>query len=151
MDQSEITLFHDLLRSARTASLGSLTLGDGTPFVSLVNLALSPEGYPLMLLSDLAWHSKNLNGDGRGSVLVAAAAPDGDALTGLRATVLGRFAKTPKAALRADYLRGHPLAEEYFDFGDFKLWQMMPETIHQVAGFGRIRSFAASLVFPFTP
>ena len=59
-----------LLRRARTATLSSLNRDDGVPYASLVNVATDVRGWPLILISTLAWHTKNLLGDSRASVLV---------------------------------------------------------------------------------
>ena len=58
-----------LLREARSATLSSLLEG-GSPYGSLVNLATDRRGRPLLLLSRLAWHTRNLEADGRASLLV---------------------------------------------------------------------------------
>lgn len=137
-----------LLRNARTATLASINGDDGTPYASLVNVATDAAGWPLVLISTLAWHTKNLLADPRASLMVAELPPMGDALTGARVTVMGRFVKTqdPQAARR--YLARHPQAEGYAGFGDFAFWRLEPVRAHAVAGFGRIETMAADEVFP---
>ena len=83
----------NLLRRARTATLGTLNADDGIPYASLVNVATDVRGCPLVLISTLAWHTRNLLADPRGSVMVAEVPEQGDALTGARVTVMGRFSK----------------------------------------------------------
>lgn len=139
-----------LLRRARTGTLASLNRDGGGPYASLVNVATDAAGAPLLLLSALAWHTKNLEADPRASVMVAELPEAGDALTGPRITVMGRFAKVEEAGLRRRYLARHPAAEMYAGFADFALWRMEPERIHAVAGFGRIETLEASEVFPPT-
>ena len=82
----------NLLRRARTGTLATLNADDGTPYASLVNLATDVRGCPLILVSTLAWHTRNLLADPRGSVMVAEIPPAGDALTGARVTVNERSA-----------------------------------------------------------
>lgn len=137
-----------LLRRARTATLASLNRDDGTPYASLVNVATDVTGHPLLLISTLAWHTKNLLSDPRASIMVAEVPPSGDALTGPRVTVMGRFVKAEDEGARRRYLARHPQASFYAGFGDFALWRLEPERAHAVAGFGRIETMSADEVFP---
>jgi putative heme iron utilization protein len=138
----------NLFRRARTATLGTLNGDDGVPYASLVNVATDVRGCPLILVSTLAWHTRNLHSDGRASVMVAEIPEAGDALTGARVTVMGRFARVEDEALRRRYLARHPAAELYAGFGDFAFWRLLPERAHAVAGFGRIETIAADEMFP---
>ncbi len=137
-----------LLRRARTATLGTLNADNGVPYASLVNVATDVRGLPILLVSTLAWHTRNLLADGRASLMVAEAPHSGDALTGPRVTVMGRFAKVDDPSLRRRYLARHPAAELYAGFGDFAFWRMEPERAHAVAGFGRIETIPAHELFP---
>ena len=138
----------NLLRRARTATLGTLNADDGTPYASLVNIATDVEGCPIILVSTLAWHTRNLLADPRASVMVAELPPAGDALTGARVTVMGRFSKVEGAQAARRYLARHPAAEMYAGFGDFAFWRLAPEKAHAVAGFGRIETIPADEMFP---
>jgi putative heme iron utilization protein len=137
-----------LLRRARTGTLATLNRDGGIPYASLANVATDVEGRPLIMVSTLAWHTRNLLADPRASLLVAEAPATGDALTGARVTVMGRFMRTAEPAHRRRYLARHPEAAMYAGFGDFALWRMEPETVHAVAGFGRIETLGANEVFP---
>ena len=59
-----------LLREARSGALATLMPGSGDPYCSLVNVATAGDGAPLMLLSTLAIHTKNLKGDRRISLML---------------------------------------------------------------------------------
>jgi putative heme iron utilization protein len=137
-----------LLRRARTCSLSTLHKGDRTPYGSLANIATDVAGWPLILISRLAWHTQNLETDARASVLVGELPAKGDALVGPRVTVLGRFEPVDDANLRRRYLARHPQAAMYADFPDFSFWRLRPSGIHGVAGFGRIETLAPADVFP---
>ena len=137
-----------LLRRARTCSLSTLNRGDGTPYGSLANIATDVMGWPLILISRLAWHTQNLETDGRASVLIGELPAKGDALVGARITVLGRFEPVDDANLRRRYLARHPQASFYADFPDFSFWRLRPSVIHGVAGFGRIETLGPDTVFP---
>ena len=138
----------NLLRRARTGTLGTLNADDGTPYASLVNLATDVRGCPVILVSTLAWHTRNLLADPRASVMVAELPPEGDALTGARVTVMGRFSRVEQPQLSRRYLARHPAAELYAGFGDFAFWRLEPERAHAVAGFGRIETIPANEMFP---
>ncbi len=137
-----------LLRRARTCSLSTLNKGDGTPYGSLANIATDVAGWPLILISRLAWHTQNLLADARASVLAGELPAKGDALVGPRVTVLGRFEQVENRDLRRRYFARHPEAAMYADFADFSFWRLMPANIHGVAGFGRIETLTPEEVFP---
>lgn len=138
----------NLLRRARTGTLGTLNAEGGIPYASLVNLATDVRGCPVILVSTLAWHTRNLLADPRGSVMVAEMPPEGDALTGARVTVMGRFSRVEGREVSRRYLARHPAAELYAGFGDFAFWRLEPELAHAVAGFGRIETIPANELFP---
>lgn len=137
-----------LLRRAHTGTLATLNRDDGTPYASLVNIATDVQGWPLILVSTLAWHTKNLLANSHASLMVAEIPATGDALTGPRVTIMGRFEKVENQALTRRYLARHPHAEVYSGFGDFAFWRLAPERGHAVAGFGRIETMTADEIFP---
>jgi putative heme iron utilization protein len=137
-----------LLRRTPTGTLATINRDGGIPYASLINLATDIEGQPLILVSSLAWHTKNLQDDRRASVLVAEPPETGDILTGSRVTIMGRFEKIDAPRVVRRYLARHPEAAIYAGFGDFGYWRLVPETIHAVAGFGRIETLAPTEVFP---
>ncbi len=137
-----------LLRRARTGTLATINRDGGIPYASLVNVATDVEGQPVILVSSLAWHTRNLLADGRASLLVAEPPAAGDALTGPRVTVMGRFVRSDEPRIRRRYLARHPEASIYAGFGDFAFWRMEPERAHAVAGFGRIETLEVNEVFP---
>ncbi|MGH7184968.1 MAG: pyridoxamine 5'-phosphate oxidase family protein, partial [Pseudomonadota bacterium] len=81
-----------LMRAAGQATLATALARDasGRPYASLVLVALDDDGSPILLLSDLADHSRNLQADARAALLFDGTAGLADPLTGPRATVLGR-------------------------------------------------------------
>lgn len=137
-----------LLRLARTGTIATINREDGIPYASLANVATDVEGQPLILISNLAWHTRNLTADSRASMMVADMPVSGDALMGARVTVMGRFELAAEPRIRRRYLARHPAAVSYAGFADFAFWRLRPETIHAVAGFGRIETFDANEVFP---
>ena len=55
-----------LLRRARTAALGTRNREPEGPYVSLVNIATDGQGHPVIFISRLAWHTRNIEADARG-------------------------------------------------------------------------------------
>ena len=128
-----------LLRAVPKAALGTiLRAAGGRPYVSLVSVATAHDGAPLLLLSDLADHVKNLEADDRVSLLLDGTGEVEDPLAGERVSLVGRLARTDRASDRARYLARHPAAALYADFGDFAFYRMSVERAHLVGGFGRI-------------
>ncbi len=126
-----------LMKAQSTAALG--TLMDGAPYVSLVLIAFDADGSPLLLLSRLAQHSKNLLADPRVSLLFDGTGGLDEPLTGPRLTVLGSVAACPDPEALDRYLARHPSAEVYAGFSDFNLYKVSVSRAHYVAGFGQIR------------
>jgi putative heme iron utilization protein len=145
-------LVRGLMRGARTAALSTALAGEaGRPYVSLVLTASAPDGSPLLLLSALAEHSKNLKADARLALLYDGTADLASPLEGARASVVGRLAPAPEPMLRARFLARHPEAEAYAGFRDFSFHRVILDRVHLVAGFGRIRWMEAKAVLIAAP
>ena len=132
-----------LLRHAASGCLATLTT-EGAPYASLVNVACDQAGRPIILISRLAWHTRNLMHDERASLLIADPKPEGDRLESARASLIGRFEQIAEEGVARRYLALHPAAAAFAGFADFSFWRMTPETVHVVAGFGRIRTFSGA-------
>ncbi len=132
-----------LMREVRSGALATLLPDGGGPYVSLVNVAPRHNGEPILLLSTLAWHTRNIAADARASLLLSAREPVRDALQGARASLIGSLARDDRAETRARYLAQHPAAAGYADFGDFSFYCFTVAMAHYVAGFGRIETFHA--------
>lgn len=134
-----------LLQEARVATLATLDHDGGHPYASLVDVAASAEHTPLMLLSDLARHTRNLTADRRASLLIDRRGREGG-LADSRVTVIGTAERSAEAGDREAYLARHPQARAWADLGDFAVWRLAPSSFHLVAGFGRIRTVTAAEV-----
>lgn len=141
-----------LLRSLDRAALATRMTPDGAaglggwPYGSLVLLAVDQTAAPLLLLSDLAEHSRNIKADPRVALLVDGTAGLADPLTGARATVLGRATICEDQRARDRYVARHPSAALYAGFTDFHLYRVEIASAHLVAGFGRIDWVAAAAI-----
>ncbi len=127
-----------VMRRQDRATLATALADGAWPYASLVLVALDADAAPLLLLSDLAEHTRNLKREPRASLLFDATTGLADPLTGARVTVLGEVAPTDDVRLAERYLARHPSAAAYRGFGDFRLYRMEPRRAHLVAGFGRI-------------
>jgi putative heme iron utilization protein len=137
-DPSKVT--RSLLRRRRQGALATLMAGTGDPYCSLVNLASHPDGTPILLISRLALHTRNILADSRVSLMLDERAP-GDPLEGSRVMLQGRAEPVGKEDLelvRRRYLSAHPSAAGFVDFADFSFFRIVPSGAHLVAGFGRI-------------
>jgi putative heme iron utilization protein len=126
-----------LLREGRSGALATLMPGSGDPYCSLVNVATAADGAPLLLISTLAIHTKNLLNDHRCSLMIDERKA-GDPLEGGRVMLMGTAEKTDDPEARRRYLARQPEAEMYAGFGDFAFYRMDLTGVHLVAGFGRI-------------
>jgi heme iron utilization protein len=133
-------LARSLLRRSRQGALATLMPGSGDPYCSLVNVASHPDGSPILLISRLALHTRNLLGDARLSLMLDERA-EGDPLEGSRIMLAGRAEQASGdgvAILRRRYLNAHPSSEVFVNFKDFSFFRVRPNAAHLVAGFGRI-------------
>jgi len=133
-------LARSLLRRSLQGALATLMAGSGDPYCSLVNVASHPDGSPILLISRLAVHTRNLLGDARVSLMLDERA-EGDPLEGARIMLAGSAEEAADADLeivRRRYLNAHPSAEAFVDFKDFSFFRIRPSGTHLVAGFGRI-------------
>ena len=135
-----------LLREARSGALATLMAGSearapGDPYCSLVNVATAADGSPLLLLSRLAVHTKNLLADPRVSLMLDERRA-GDPLQGARVMLMATAGATDDAAARRRYLERHPEAQMFAGFADFSFYRLALGGAHLVAGFGRIVDLA---------
>lgn len=136
-----------LLRSLDRASLATLmrpgTPEAGSPYASLVMVALDHDASPILLISQLADHTKNLDANPAVSLLFDGTHGLDEPLTGARVTVQGTAHKTDDGRVKARYVARHPGAAMYAGFKDFAFWRVTIARAHLVAGFGRIHWIAA--------
>ena len=130
--------------STNIATLASLT-ADGDPWASFVTYGLDG-GAPVLCLSNLAEHGRNLKGDPRASVSIVAPATEGDPLANGRITLAG-VVESPSgdehAVARQAHLDAVPAAKYYVDYSDFTLWVLRVQRVRWVGGYGRMDSASA--------
>ena len=132
--------------SAGVLSTLSKRLG-GYPFGSVTPFVTDHEARPVILVSRLAEHTKNIDADARVSLLVHDAADD--VQTAARLTVVAdASAASDPPALAARYLRYFPDAQRLLDLGDFSFYALQPVFVRHIAGFGAIRSITPQSFAP---
>lgn len=128
-----------LIRSCNRASLATTMADDGgAPYASLVMTACSQDASPLLFISDLAVHTKNLRANAECSLLFDGTRGLETPLTGARISVQGIAEQVEDERLLKRYCARHPSAAEYAGFADFHLFKINMTRIHLVAGFGKI-------------
>lgn len=127
-----------LVRSADRAGLATAMRDDNWPYASLVMVACDAGANPLLMISELAEHTQNILSDDRVGLLFDATGGLDNPLTGTRATLMGKVAKTTDERHFSRYVARHPDAAQYAEFADFAVYRLEVERVHMVAGFGSI-------------
>ena len=133
---SRLELLIDLLHSASEAALAthSTTL-DGFPFASAVPFVTDVHHRPIMLISGLAEHSRNLQANPRASLMIAKTLGKGEMA---RVSLIGEVHPIEaEPLLVARYLRYHPHAERFLQLGDFRFHCFVPIRVLTVGGFAK--------------
>ena len=134
-----------LVRTSRQATLATLDVETGgTPYASLALTACGHDAAPLLLLSDLARHSRNIAADDRVSLLFAKSTRD--AIAQGRVTLVGRAELCDDELLRNRFLARHGSAQTFAQFTDFRLYRVAVESAHFVGGFGNIHTIERDAV-----
>jgi putative heme iron utilization protein len=109
----------------------------GYPFGSVTPFVLDQQAQPVILVSRLAEHTKNIGADPRVSLLVHELAPDIQA--GSRLTLVGNASVLADAeGIRRRYLRFFPNAERLLALGDFSFYVITVQRLRFIGGFGDI-------------
>jgi putative heme iron utilization protein len=138
-----------LLREGRSGALATLMPGSGDPYCSLVNVATAADGAPLLLISRLAVHTKNILSDPRASLMIDER-KEGDPLQGGRIMIMGTAVVTDDPNARRRYVERQPGSQGFAAFADFSFYQLAIKSVHLVAGFGRIVDLKPSEVLTAT-
>lgn len=112
---------------------------EGYPFGSIAPYALTYDGEPTMLISDIAQHTRNIKRDNRVSLTVFDRYAD-DPQAGGRLTWIGEAEPIDEAdaETRRRYLRFFPSAESYFETHDFSFYRIRLRRARFIGGFGQI-------------
>jgi putative heme iron utilization protein len=121
---------------------------DGYPFGSIVPCVTDHAARPVILVSRLAEHTKNMLADERVSLLVRD--DSADPQESARLTMIGDAKPVHDAdgALQARYLRYFPAANRLLALGDFSFFHIEPVTLRYIGGFGAIHWISATSYAP---
>lgn len=136
------------LRSRRHGVLSTLSRKfSGYPFGSVVPYVLDHDARPVILISRLAEHTRNIEHNPHVSLLVHDASDDVQA--GARLTLIGDAQRlADQHALQARYLRYAPDAERLLALGDFSFFAVAPLALRFIGGFGDIHWVNAASYAP---
>ncbi|MBS7809920.1 HugZ family pyridoxamine 5'-phosphate oxidase [Roseococcus pinisoli] len=135
-----------IIRAARAATLA--TQLEGQPFASLVTPACGPDLAPLLWISTLSAHTRQLMRQPRCALLFTGPAQDANPQTAPRVTLTGIAEQIEDPKLKARWLARHPYAAIYADFGDFALWKVKPGEALLVGGFARAKRLRLAELLP---
>lgn len=112
----------------------------GYPFGSVAPYVLDHEACPVLLISRLAEHTKNLAGDARVSLLIHEPAENvGDVQAQARVTLMGQAERVENPAhIEPRYERYFPATRGYRTQLDFEFWRIVPVTLRAIAGFAKV-------------
>jgi putative heme iron utilization protein len=130
-----------IVASTNTATLASLT-ATGDPWASMITYGLL-DGAPVLCVTDMAEHARNLAGDPRASMAIIAASTEVDPLAGGRVTLAGVVERPVGAELeaaKAAHIAAVPAAKYYIDYSDFTTWVLRVQRVRWVGGYGRMDS-----------
>lgn len=141
-DDEARALARDLIETARFGALAVTDPDTGHPMVSRVAVVPGPDGMPLSLVSDLAFHARALKANSACALMVGEPGPKGDPLTHPRLSlqaraVFVRHGAPGHAALAEHFLSHQPKARLYIGFADFSLLRFEVTGAHLNGGFGK--------------
>ena len=118
----------------------------GYPFGSVVPYVLDHNARPVILISGLAEHTKNIDADSRVSLLVSD--PGDDVQAGARLTLIGDAVRDGGRIGLARYRNYSPGSERLIALGDFAFYAITPRALRSIGGFGDIHWISAESYAP---
>lgn len=111
----------------------------GYPFGSIAPYTLNYDGEPIILISDIAQHTRNIKQNNKVSLTVFDPQAD-DPQSGSRLTWIGDAEPIASydTETRDRYLRYFPSAESYFKTHDFSFYRIRLRRARFIGGFGQI-------------
>ena len=113
----------------------------GYPYGSALPHVTDHLGRPVVLISHLAEHTRNIDTDARVSFIVCEQGPDLQAQP--RVTVLGdAHVMQDAASIEQRYLRFYPDHAQYLQIGGFRFYVIEPSQVRLIEGFGGLHWIA---------
>lgn len=139
-------LAHELLAGTLHGVLSTHSLEHpGFPFGTLVPYVIDQDGLPLMLLSHLSQHTRNVDADPRSGLLIVERG-EGDIQQLSRLSAVGELmpVEDPNDAER--YFRYFPHTRSYFEQLAFRFYRYRALRFHWNAGFATARWFGSDRI-----
>ena len=136
-----------LLRQCRHAALATHSRRmQGYPYASVVPIMLDRDAHPIMCVSRLAEHTKNIDADER--VSIVAHTPADDIQAAPRLTLLGSCRRAEdRDALAERYLRYFPSAAQLLAL-DFDFYRISAAAVRYIGGFGSVHWLSSEAIKP---
>lgn len=135
---SRLELLIDQLHCVSEAALATHSVQlSGYPFASAVPFITDAQHRPVLLISSLAEHTRNLAADPRASLMIVKPLGEGEMA---RVSLVGEirpFDVEPLLVRR--YLRYHPPAERFLQLGDFRFHRFESLRVLTIGGFAQAR------------
>jgi putative heme iron utilization protein len=151
-------LVRTMLDVGRVATLTTITAGGpvdpGLPYGSVVAYSVIGDGSPLLCISELAEHTRNVRADARAGLLVTGLPVDRDAdpLDRPRASLVGRLEPyDPTDDECRAHVERHPSTATYADFPDFGWWRLRVDAARYIGGFGHMSWVTGRAIADATP
>ena len=139
-DRTEVV--RNLLRQEKYGVLSTLSVKhEGWPFGSATPYALTASDEPLIFVSSLAEHTRNMMTDPRVSLFIQDTATNGNPQTIARATLLGvvePVVETERDDAAQRYLQRFPEAAQNFQLGGFSMLKIVVQQVRYIGGFGEM-------------
>lgn len=112
---------------------------EGYPFGSVTPYIVNSKGFPTILISLLAQHTKNIKANPKVSLTIFSQEIE-DVQSGARLTWIGDAEALPSndETTKERYLRYFPNSKNQFEMSDFGLYQINLKRVRFIGGFGQI-------------
>lgn len=137
-----VNLAKDLFLDMKSGVLSTTSVElEGYPFGSIVPFSLTERGELVILISDIAQHTKNILKDSRCSITVYKQTIGVDQQESPRVTFLADAKKVTderREEISNLYLKDFPKAKSYFQAHSFSFYILEPKRVRFILGFGKI-------------
>lgn len=139
MKPEAISHARSLLHRRHFGILGTISVKlEGFPFGSIVPYCIDGDGKPIVLISTIAQHTKNIVQDNRCSLTISLEEEDVQAKG--RLCIIGNMESLSSEAgdVRELYYRHFPQARKYGEAHNFSFYHLNPISVRYIGGFGAI-------------
>lgn len=136
--QQHILAAKTLVRQQHSGVLSTHSVSvEGYPFGSIVPYYMTIEGNLIIYISQIAQHTRNIKANAKVSMTMFDALEDDSQAAG-RVTLLGDARLIENDYVKNQYLSLFPQAERYQQTHDFHFYEIVPQRVRFIGGFGQI-------------